>query len=83
MAFPSHTARMRWTTFLLVALAYVISYFHRVAPATIAGELQLAFHTSAAALGGLAASYFYLYMLMQMIRALTIIIWPDRMKKMN
>ncbi len=65
MAFPSHTARMRWTTFLLVALAYVISYFHRVAPATIAGELQLAFHTSAAALGGLAASYFYLYMLMQ------------------
>ena len=64
---PHHARmrRLRWTTFLLVVLAYIISYFHRVAPATIAGDLQLTFHASAAALGGLAATYFYVYTLMQ------------------
>lgn len=63
-----HHARMRtlrWSTFLLAVLAYVISYFHRVSPATIAGDLQLAFHASAASLGGLAATYFYVYTIMQ------------------
>ncbi len=68
MKHKSLLARMRtlrWTTFLLAVLAYVISYFHRVAPATIAGELQIAFHVNAAALGGLAATYFYVYTLMQ------------------
>jgi len=50
---------------VLVVSAYVISFFHRVAPATIAGDLQLAFHASAAALGGLAATYFYVYTIMQ------------------
>ena len=63
--YPARMRYLRWTTFLLVVLAYVISYFHRVAPATIAGELQIAFHASAAALGGLAATYFYVYTLMQ------------------
>ena len=62
---PARLARLRWTTFVLVVLAYVISFFHRVAPATIAGDLQLAFHASAAALGGLAATYFYVYTVMQ------------------
>jgi len=62
---PTRMRNLRWTTFLLVVLAYVISYFHRVAPATIAGDLQLAFHASAAALGGLAATYFYVYTVMQ------------------
>ncbi len=57
--------RLRWTTFTLVALAYMLAFFHRVAPAAIAGDLQQAFHTSAAALGGLAATYFYVYMVMQ------------------
>ncbi|MEK6664216.1 MAG: MFS transporter [Pseudomonadota bacterium] len=62
---PARMRNLRWTTFLLAVLAYVISYFHRVAPATIAGDLQLAFHASAAALGGLAATYFYVYTIMQ------------------
>lgn len=50
---------------MLVVSAYVISFFHRVAPATIAGDLQLTFHASAAALGALAATYFYVYTIMQ------------------
>lgn len=57
--------RLRWTAFSVVALAYILSFFHRFAPATIASDLQQAFHASGAALGGLAATYFYVYMVMQ------------------
>lgn len=57
--------RLRWTAFALVAVAYVLSFFHRIAPAAIAGELRDAFGASGAALGALAASYFSVYMIMQ------------------
>lgn len=57
--------RWRWTAFLLLVLAYVLAFFHRVAPAAIAAELQQAFHAGGAALGALAAMYFYVYTLMQ------------------
>lgn len=57
--------RLRWSAFLLLALAYVLAFFHRVAPASIATELQLAFNASGAVLGGLAAMYFYIYTVMQ------------------
>ncbi len=57
--------RLRWTAFAVVGLAYVLSFFHRFAPAAISGDLQQAFHASAAELGGLAATYFYVYMVMQ------------------
>ncbi len=57
--------RLRWTTFALVSVAYMLAFFHRVAPAAIASDLQQAFHASAAALGGLAATYFYVYTVMQ------------------
>ncbi len=58
--------RLRWSAFVLVGLAYVLSFFHRMAPAAIAAELQQAFAASGAALGALAASYFYVYTLMQL-----------------
>jgi len=57
--------RLRWTAFAIVALAYVLSFFHRFAPAAISGDLQQTFHASGAELGGLAATYFYVYMVMQ------------------
>jgi sugar phosphate permease len=57
--------RLRWTAFVVVGLAYVLSFFHRFAPAAISSDLQLTFHASGAELGGLAATYFYVYMLMQ------------------
>ena len=57
--------RLRWLAFALVVGAYIISFFHRVAPATIAGDLQQAFSASATALGALAATYFYIYTLLQ------------------
>lgn len=57
--------RLRWTAFGLVVIAYVLSFFHRMAPATIAADLQQVFQASGVALGSLAASYFYVYTLMQ------------------
>lgn len=57
--------RLRWTAFAIVGAAYVLSFFHRFAPAAIASDLQQAFHTSGAALGSLAATYFYVYTVMQ------------------
>lgn len=57
--------RLRWTAFTLVSISYMLAFFHRMAPAAIASDLQLAFDASAAALGALAATYFYVYTLMQ------------------
>ena len=61
----SQLLRLRWTAFVIVGLAYVLSFFHRFAPAAISSDLQQTFHASAAELGGLAATYFYVYMVMQ------------------
>jgi sugar phosphate permease len=57
--------RLRWTSYTLVALCYMLAYFHRMAPAAIATDLQQSFHASGAALGALAAAYFYTYTVMQ------------------
>ncbi|THF65857.1 MFS transporter [Pseudothauera nasutitermitis] len=59
------TARGRGMAMAVVIAAYILSFFHRFAPAGIAQDLALAFHTSAASLGVLAATYFYVYTVMQ------------------
>jgi len=61
----SRMRRLRWTTFTLVVMAYALSFFHRMAPGTIAADLQASFATSGAVLGGIAATYFYIYTVMQ------------------
>lgn len=45
--------------------AYLLSFFHRVAPAAISADLQSAFAIGGTQLGTLAATYFYVYTLMQ------------------
>jgi len=57
--------RLRWAAFSLVALAYILSFFHRFAPAAISVDLQQTFQASGAELGALAATYFYVYAVMQ------------------
>lgn len=57
--------RLRWTSYTLVVLGYMLAFFHRMAPAAIATDLQQAFHASGAELGALAAAYFYTYTVMQ------------------
>lgn len=66
ISFPNTSQhRASLITLAVVAVAYSISFFHRFAPAGIAQDLAAAFQTSATALGVLAATYFYVYTLMQ------------------
>jgi predicted MFS family arabinose efflux permease len=55
----------RLVGFALGLAAYLIGLFHRAAPATIAGDLAQSFETGAAALGILAATYYWVYTAMQ------------------
>ena len=55
----------RRIVFGIVLASFVLSFFHRTAPAAIAGELTRAFAINAATLGTLAATYFYVYTLLQ------------------
>jgi sugar phosphate permease len=57
--------RLRWGIYAILVLAYMTVYFHRMAPGVVAGDLMAAFHTSGAALGSLAAMYYYIYTAMQ------------------
>jgi sugar phosphate permease len=57
--------RTRNAIFAIALASYVLSFFHRTAPAAIAGELERAFDIPGAVLGTLAATYFYVYTLMQ------------------
>ncbi|MBF0163548.1 MAG: MFS transporter [Magnetococcales bacterium] len=57
--------RRRWWALGMVGAAYVIAFFQRFAPVGITQELEQSFHTSATALGVLAATYFYIYLVMQ------------------
>jgi predicted MFS family arabinose efflux permease len=49
----------------IVVGAYVLSFFQRFAPVGIAQDLAVSFNTTASSLGVLAATYFYVYTVMQ------------------
>lgn len=55
----------RYLILIIVVTAYIFSFFHRIAPGTISLELQKAFNANGAELGNLAATYFYIYTIMQ------------------
>jgi len=58
--------RLRALAYALGAAAFVLAFFHRVAPGAIAAELRATFDTSATTLGFIAAFYFYPYAAMQL-----------------
>ncbi len=58
-------AGARRVVFGLALASFVLSFFHRTAPAAIAGELTQAFSISSTVLGTLAATYFYVYTVLQ------------------
>jgi predicted MFS family arabinose efflux permease len=63
---PSNSQQRRATLALAIVVAtYALSFFQRFAPAGIAADLVAAFNTSASSLGALAATYFYVYTVMQ------------------
>ncbi len=57
--------RARRLVYGIVLASFVLSFFHRTAPAAIAGELTRAFSIGSAVLGTLAATYFYVYTVLQ------------------
>jgi sugar phosphate permease len=63
--YPPRFQQARWTIYTLLVLAYMLVFFHRMAPGVVAGDLSAAFGISAAALGSLAAMYYYIYTVMQ------------------
>lgn len=56
---------LRWTIYAVLVVSYMMAFFHRMAPGVVAGDLMREFQTSGAALGSLAAMYFYVYTAMQ------------------
>lgn len=71
-------ARLRWSAFFIVGMAYILSFFHRFAPGAIASDLQQTFHASSTALGSLAATYFYVYTVMQIPTGVLADTWGPR-----
>ncbi len=66
MVESSNSQQRRRTLVLAIVVAtYALSFFQRFAPAGIAADLVAAFNTSASSLGALAATYFYVYTIMQ------------------
>ena len=63
---------------MLGATAFVLAFFHRLAPAAIAGELHQSFATSGTTLGVLAAAYFYVYFAMQVPSGVLADTWGPR-----
>lgn len=63
---PRRFQRVRWSIYAVLILAYMSVFFHRMAPAVVSAELMTAFHTTGAALGSLAAMYYYVYTAMQL-----------------
>ena len=57
---------MRRAAYALGAAAFVLAFFHRLAPGALATDLREAYGASATALGFIAALYFYPYAAMQL-----------------
>lgn len=62
---PARFNRVRWAVFWILIASYMMVFFHRMVPGVVAADLMQAFQTSGAALGSLAATYFYVYTAMQ------------------
>ncbi|ALG68081.1 MFS transporter [Beggiatoa leptomitoformis] len=55
----------RWLIYSILAFAYMLVFFQRIAPAVVASDLMQTFNTTGVALGSLAAMYYYIYTAMQ------------------
>lgn len=73
-------AALAWSVWGLGAALYLIGFFHRVAPGVMADRLMAEFALGGAALGNLAAFYFYSYVAMQIPTGLLADRWgPQRL----
>lgn len=68
----------RYVVFTLLAVAYLLVYFHRTSPAVVSVELQRDLNTDATLLGLLGGAYFWPYALMQLPSGLLTDSWGPR-----
>ncbi|MFZ0241313.1 MAG: MFS transporter [Desulfobacterales bacterium] len=68
----------RWVIFAVLALGYILVYFHRLCPAVLAVDMMRDLHTTGALTGLLGAAYFYPYALMQLPAGLLSDYWGAR-----
>ncbi|MBN2231852.1 MAG: MFS transporter [Deltaproteobacteria bacterium] len=70
--------RYRWLIFALLALGYLLVYFHRLCPAVLALDLMRDLRATGALTGMLGAAYFYPYAIMQLPAGLLSDSWGPR-----
>ncbi len=70
--------RYRWLIFWVLALSYILVYFHRLCPAVVAIDMMRDLHAGGALLGLLSSAYFYPYALMQLPAGLLSDSWGPR-----
>ena len=68
----------RWLVFCLLAVAYLLVYFHRLSPAVVALDMMKDLSAGAAIMGLLGSAYFYPYALMQIPAGLLSDSWGPR-----
>lgn len=72
------TMRYRWLIFAILALGYVLVYFHRLCPAVVAVDMMRDLKASGVLTGVLGAAYFYPYAAMQLPAGLLSDSWGPR-----
>lgn len=70
--------RYRWLIFWLLAMGYILVYFHRLCAAVVAVDMMQDLKTGGALLGLLGAAYFYPYALMQIPAGILSDSWGPR-----
>jgi sugar phosphate permease len=70
--------RYRWLIFWILALGYVMVYFHRLCPAVVAEDMRRDLSAGGGLLGLLGSAYFYPYALMQLPAGLLSDSWGPR-----
>ncbi len=72
------TSHYKWLIFSLLSLAYLLVFFHRLAPAVVAVDMMQDLHAGPALMGLFASTYFYTYALMQFPAGLLADSWGPR-----
>ena len=70
--------RYRWIVFALLAAAYLLVYFHRLAPAVVALDMMKDLAAGGTLIGMLGSAYFWPYALMQIPAGLLSDSWGPR-----
>jgi len=71
-------SRCRWVVFGVLAIGYILVYFHRLCTAVVANDMMRDLEAGATLAGFLAAAYFYPYALMQIPAGLLADSWGPR-----